>query len=440
MITRRELIGTGAAVAGSILLAQRSNAAIGPASEGFPKDFLWGASTSGYQIEGNATASDIWLLEQVKPSLYHESSGDACDFLHRWASDLDLLKQLGLNSFRLSFEWSRIEPEPGQFSAVYLDHYRRIVDGCLERGIIPVTTFNHFAAPRWFSAQNGWLHGDSANLFARYCDKVSAHMGDRLRYAVTINEPNIEHLLSWSNLPPEVVPLKRAMRLAAAKAAGTEQFSAFTSILPEELDRFRDNLLAAHTAARAAIRSRDSTVKIGVSIALSDDQVISDVSLRDQKRREVYEPWLEIAKSDDFIGIQNYDRSVFGSAGLLPPPEGATLNQLGAEVYPASLANVVRYAHMSTGRPVLITEHGVATTDDTVRSRFIEEALRDLQRTTVEGVPVLGYMHWSLLDNFEWIFGYRPTFGLIAVDRKTQTRTPKPSARVLGQIARLNRV
>lgn len=406
----------------------------------FPRNFIWGASTSGYQVEGNGVSTDIWLLEQVKPTLYRERSADACDFLHRWEADLDLVKALGLKAFRFSFEWARIEPEPGQFSVAMLDHYRRIVDGCLERGLVPVTTFNHFTAPRWFASRNGWLHPEAPALFGRYCDRVAAHMGDRLRFAVTINEPNIEHLLKWANLPPDFQTVKRAMRAEAAKATGSLHYSSFTSILPEELLTFRDRLIEAHKAGRAAIRAHDSHTRIGVSIALSDDQAAGDPRLRDSKRAEVYEPWFAASAGDDFIGIQNYDRTVFGESGIVPPPDGATLNQLGAEVYAPSLSGAVRYAHERTKLPVFITEHGVATTDDRVRSKFIADSLKGLAAVMADGVPVTGYLHWSLLDNFEWIFGFGPTFGLVRVDRATQQRTAKPSAQLLGQIAQRNRV
>jgi beta-glucosidase len=433
-------MGAGLSTAGLSLMPGSAGAAPLAATGSFPKGFLWGASTSGYQIEGNSTSSDIWLLEHIKPSIYATASGDACDFLHRWQSDLDLVKQLGLGAFRFSFEWSRIEPEPGEFSIAFLDHYRRIVDACLERGIVPITTFNHFAAPRWFSARNGWLHADAPALFARYCSKVAAHMADRLRIAVTINEPEIEHLLKWADLPPSFQDAKRAMRASAAKACGTDRFAAFTSILPSELDAFRDGLIAGHKAARAAIRSHSSSVKVGVSLALSDDQATSDTGLRDQKRREVYEPWFAASKGDDFIAIQNYDRTVFGPKGILPAPADALRNQTGGEIYPASLAGAVRYAHAGTNLPVLITEHGVATNDDTVRSAFIVDSLKLLQPIVAGGVPVLGYMHWSFLKGFEWIFGYGPNFGLVDVNRQTQVRSPKPSARLLGTIARNNRV
>lgn len=436
--SRRHFLAGSMATAGAAMLPASGAAArtVHP----FSNEFIWGASTSSYQIEGNGVSSDIWLLEHAEPTLYRERSGDACDFLHRWEADLDLLKALGLKAFRFSFEWARIEPEPGQFSKAYLDHYRRIVDGCLDRGITPVTTFNHFSAPRWFASRNGWLHDEAPLLFARYCELVAKHMGDRLRYAVTINEPNIEHLLRWANLPPELQGLKRAMRASAAKMAGTQQFSAFTSILPEELDIFRDRLLAAHTAGRAAIRAHCPKAKIGVSIALSDDQAIGDPRQRDLKRQDVYEPWFAASAGDDFIGIQNYDRTVFSGGDILPHPNGATVNQLGAEVYAPSLGAAVRYAHERTKLPVFITEHGVATADDQVRSRFITESLNGLGTVVSEGVPVTGYLHWSIFDNFEWIFGFGPTFGLVAVDRATQRRTPKPSAMLLGQIATKNRV
>jgi beta-glucosidase len=157
-------------------------------------------------------------------------------------------------------------------------------------------------------------------------------------------------------------------------------------------------------------------------------------------RAMFYGPWLELAKADDFVGVQNYARTVWTADGPLPAPKDAVLNTMGTEVYAPSLAGAVRYVHEATGRPVMVTEHGVGIEDDAVRSGFIPEALAALQAEIARGVPVLGYVHWTLADNFEWIFGYSHKFGLCSVDRGTFARTPKPSATVLGNIARHNAV
>ena len=158
------------------------------------------------------------------------------------------------------------------------------------------------------------------------------------------------------------------------------------------------------------------------------------------KRRDCYATWLELARDDDFIGVQNYSRSLFGPQGLLHPPAGSPTNQGGEETYPPSLANCIRYAYEQSGVPVLVTEHGLSTLDDRKRAEFIPASLAHVHDVIESGLPVLGYCHWSLLDNFEWVSGYGPKFGLCAVDDVTLERTPKESAFVLGAIARANAV
>ena len=200
-----------------------------------------------------------------------------------------------------------------------------------------------------------------------------------------------------------------------------------------------DGMTAGHLAAKSAIKSRRPELPVGLSIAVIDDVVVgSDATVRDRKRAEVYERWLELARDDDFVGVQNYERSRIDAKGALPPPADARISDRGMEVYPASLAGAVRYVHAACGCPVMVTEHGVGTKDDTLRAWLIPAALAELEVAMDEGVPVLGYVHWTLLDNYEWIFGYGPAYGLCAVDRKTFRRTPKPSAAVLGAIARRN--
>ena len=176
----------------------------------------------------------------------------------------------------------------------------------------------------------------------------------------------------------------------------------------------------------------------GLSIAMMDDQAVGKYSVRDRMRKELYGNWLEIAKADDFVGVQNYERALWGEKGRLPAPAGSVVNWGGTEVWAPSLAGAVRYAHEATGVPILVSEHGVGTTDDSIRQAFIPAALADLKKAMDDGVPVLGYCHWSLLDNFEWIFGYKVKFGLHSVDPVTFARTAKPSASVYGAIASRN--
>ena len=429
MIDRRSLIAAGGALA-----AAPAFAATRPS---FPKGFLWGAATAGHQVEGNNVNSDCWVLENVKPTVFVEPSGDGDKSFELWAQDLDLVKSIGLNTYRFSLEWPRIEPEQGLFSIIMLDHYKAMIDGCRARGLTPMVTFNHYTTPRWFAREGGWLHPQAPARFAAFCDRAARHLSAGIGYASTLNEPNIMRILRFV-LPPQFVDAQRAMLDAAAKANGTAKFIAGNAVNPEDIDAMTTNLLAGHKAGRAAIKAVRPDLPVGVTLSMFDDQAVGSTSRRDGARRELYGQWLEAVQGDDFLGVQNYERVLWGPEGRLPPPPGATLNGMGGEVYAPSLANAVRYAHSVANVPIIVTEHGVGTSDDRIRARLIPEALAELQKVMGEGVPVGGYVHWSLLDNFEWIGGYKSQLGLVAVDRKTFARTPKPSAAVYGAIARRN--
>ena len=408
----------------------------------FPAGFRWGVACSGHQTEGGNANSDTWFLEHVRPSVFREPSGRACNSYELWREDVDLVAGLGLNTYRFSVEWARVEPDEGHFSDEALEHYQAITGYCLSLGIAPVITYNHFTAPHWFARDGGWLDPEAPALFARYCGMVTEALGDGAAWAVTLNEPNLPRLLSWLGLPAEVREMERATLLAASEQAGVPRYRPGNLVLPEEMDAMAAGMAAGHRAARAAIKARRPELPVGLSLAIMDDQVVGDdPSVRDRKRAEVYGMWLDLAQDDDFVGVQNYERARYDANGPVPPPPGAPLNQLSSsDIYPPSLAGAVRYAHQATGVPVLVTEHGLGHRDDTLRAAFIEPALTGLLDAIENGVPVLGYLHWTLLDNFEWIFGYDVRFGLHEVDRQTFVRTPKPSAAVYSAIARAHGV
>jgi beta-glucosidase len=435
MIDRRTILAAG--VATGVAAAVPAFAA--PKTHRFPANFLWGAATAGHQVEGNNINSDCWLLENVKPTTFAEPSRDAANSFELWPTDLDLVKNMGLNSYRFSLEWARIEPEPGLFSMAMLDHYKRMIEGCRARGITPIVTFNHFTTPRWFAATGGWSEARSIGLFARFCDKAARHLAKDIGYATTLNEPNLAGLLQ-PLLPPEVSIGDKAMSRAAARALGVETFSAGNALFSDDPDTLQKNMRAGHKAGRDAIKSVRGDLPVGVSLAMFDDQAVGANSLRDAKRAHFYGAWLDAVKGDDFVGVQNYERSVWTDKGKLDPPADARRNMMGAEVYPPSLAGAVRYAYAQAGIPIIVTEHGVGTEDDSLRAWLIPNALIELKKAIDDGVPVKGYMHWSLIDNFEWIFGYKPKYGLHSLDAKTFVRTPKPSAAVFGKIARANAV
>ena len=402
----------------------------------FPPGFLWGAATAAHQVEGNNVNSDLWVLEHIKPTLFAEPSLDACDHYHRYAADIRLLAELGLNTYRFSLEWARIEPERGHFSMAALDHYRRMLAACHENGVTPMVTLYHFSSPRWFAAMGGWEAPAAADLFVRYSERAAAHLGDLIGLASTFNEPNLPKLLKWvSNLD---IPMMTVLQMGrkAARAVGSDRFGCFFLGNAEKL---QDVMIAAHHRAAQAMRCGPGSYPVGVNIALQDEQAVGARSKRDRKCADVYEAWLEAANRSDFLGIQVYTRIRVGKSGDMGPEEGVELTQMGYEFWPEALDACLRYAAARVRVPIYVTENGVSTEDDTRRIEYIRRALDGMANCMTDGIDIRGYIHWTLMDNFEWIMGYRPKFGLIAVDRATQERTVKESGRYLGEIARSNR-
>jgi beta-glucosidase len=405
----------------------------------FPDGFMWGTATAAHQVEGGNVNSDCWVLEHLKPSPFAEPSGDACDHYHRYRDDIAMLARLGFNAYRFSVEWARVEPEEGEFSAAALEHYRRMLAACHEHRVTPMLTLHHFTSPRWLAARGGWESPETPAYFARYCEKVVGALGDLIGAACTINELNVGILLQHTGTLPDDERLMRApWRAAAASAMGTT---------PNNLGCFpffvrshsRDVLIEAHRRAAEALKSGRNRFPVGMTIALIDMQAAAGgEAVRDRARRESEDIFLEAARGDDFVGVQTYSRVRFGPTGVIGPEDGVELTQMGYEFMPEALEATIRHAHAMTKVPVIVTENGIGTNDDTRRIAFVERALKCVERCIADNIDVRGYFYWSMLDNFEWLLGYRPTFGLIAVDRATQHRRIKPSAEWLGNIARRN--
>ncbi|MEO6717917.1 MAG: family 1 glycosylhydrolase [Novosphingobium sp.] len=442
-LDRRAFLVTASAAGAT--LATPAAAAIPPRP--FPRGFLWGASTAGHQIEGNNVNSDLWLMENIEPKTFKERSGDACDSYHRYDEDIALLKAIGLNSYRFSIEWSRIEPTRAQFSQAELDHYKRMIAALQKTGINPIVTFYHASAPRWFAEAGGWLNPESPALFARFCDKAARELSDGMAYACTINEPQV-------GLTYRVVPgaeayfkgqdeIQTRAHVAAARLTGTERFVTMNHPAIKEMT---PQLIAAHEQGFAAIKAARSNLPTGVTLNLVDFQPANEGSHFEQIRELAYGLWLDVAKrSGDFIGVQAYRQvRVPGSGPALPPPPAMPFvrpdEQQEVVKQPAALRNTVEYVYQKTGKPIFVTENGLETEHDERRQWYITQVLGHLHEAIAKGVPVIGYCHWSLLDNFEWLSGYAMKFGLASVDRQTFKRTLKPSAQVLGRIARQNAV
>lgn len=438
-VTRRQLLLAALpAIAATTALADAAAAAAPAASHEaqaarFPDGFLWGSSTSGHQVEGNNVSSDSWLAEHVKPTIYKEPSGDACDHYHRFRDDIRLMSQLGLNCYRFSLEWSRIEPEEGEFSAAELDHYRRVLAACQEFGVKPFVMFNHVTTPRWFAAKGGWENQNSPDFFVRYCERANEKLGDLIGIAGTFNEPCVGGMLKWLGIPQRFDDELQAMCRAAAKAAGSDRFSMVFSF---DQPKLIPQLLEAHRKAAVALKSGPHRYPVGLTLNVADDQAVESDSLVARKRAELYAPFLDAAKTqDDFIGIQNYGRLRYNSKGRVPPDQEHPDSD---SFHPEGLETAVRYAAKATGKPVYISENGFNTEDDARRVEFIRRAVAGVKRAVDDGVDVRSYVHWSFLDNFEWFDGYTGSMGLVSVDRTTQKRIIKPSAVYLGSIARRN--
>jgi len=409
----------------------------------FPKDFVWGVAAAGHQIEGFNTQSDLWFCELQQPSVFQEPSGIACDSYNRWAEDLDIIKEIGVNTYRMSIEWARIQPSEDTFDDAEFAHYEAILDGCIKRGLKVNLTMNHFASPHWFAMKAGWLNPQAPALFAKYCAEVTKRLGHKVDYIVTFNEPNLPKLLSFMDLPPIVQELNKLTMEGAAKNAGVEKYRTSNVMLEEDYKPYEIAMVKGHEQARAAIKAVNPNIPVGLSIAMIDDQletVDTKPTVRDNKREECYGPWLRLAQHDEFMGVQNYERMFFNDEGRIDPKPGAKTNSFGNELHGEALANCVEYAHSITGKPIMVTEHGVNSEDDKDREWIITESLKGLLNTIEKGIPVWGYTHWSFLDNFEWVFGYGPKFGLCSVNRETMERTRKPSSYLLGQIAQANAI
>jgi beta-glucosidase len=442
-MTRRELLWKASAAAavgaaGRLSMAQ-SNPSPAATNGSFPEHFLWGCATAAHQVEGNNTNSDFWMMEHLPGTMFKEPSGDACDHYHLYPQDIALLADLGFNTYRFSVEWARIEPEEGFFSNAELDHYRRMLAACHEHGLATMVTYYHFSLPRWVAMKGCWQNDKSADLYARYCERVTKHLGDMIGYASTMNEPDIPQLLDWINLPgvPGGGSVTDMMQMALNGIRKQLNAPDFSNFFLGDPKRRRDGLLAAHAKAKDAIKSTRSNLPVGFNLAMSDDQPAPTDNHLDEKRADVYGPWLAAARNCDYLGVQTYSRSLVGKKDL-PAPQGAELTQNGMEFYPECVEHVVRYAAKEAKVPIIVSENGIATEDDTRRVEYYRRAVAGLKRAIDDGVDVRGYMAWSLLDNFEWMSGFTPKFGIVAVDRQTQKRTVKPSATVLGNIARRN--
>nr|BBA65141.1 beta-glycosidase [uncultured microorganism] len=441
----------------------------------FPKGFLWGAATSAHQIEGSPLADGAgpsnWYRFEHTPgnTAFGETADIACDHYNRWAEDVELMHDLGLNAYRFSVSWSRVFPEGrGPLNRRGLDFYERLVDALLERDITPNVTLYHWDLPAALDDRGGWLNPDVAHWFTDYASAMYRALGDRVPMWATLNEP-------W-------------VVMDAGYVHGTHA--------PGHRSHFEapivaHNLLRAHGQAVQAFRSEARTGAIGIVVNLEPKVPATDRAedIAAARRAEAYmnrlflepvvhgrypaelaeifgEAWPSHSDEDmalireplDYIGINYYKRGVTRHDDGAPPVRASLVRQpqnphtvLGWEweVYPSALTDVLLWVRQHYGEmPLYITENGSAFYDpptarddavhDPLRVQYLRDHLLAVHAAIEQGVDVRGYFVWSLLDNFEWAAGYGPRFGIVHVDFETQKRTPKTSARYYTEIIRSN--
>ncbi|MEO5499737.1 MAG: family 1 glycosylhydrolase [Candidatus Saccharimonadales bacterium] len=397
----------------------------------FPKRFYWGASTSAHQIEGsNHNNWSVWELENAKslaksaewkmsdlpawasvrkqatdPDNY--VSGIAVDHYQRYELDLALAEKLNLNAFRFSIEWSRIEPEEGVWSREAIDHYREYIREIKKRGMEPLPTLYHWTTPVWFSDRGGFEKSGNTKYFQRFAEKVIDEYHQDIRYITTINEPDtvVSHGYITLDHPPQSRSYLKAFLV------------------------YR-NLLRAHKGIYKYAHHKSRRLKVGFTksyawVRAGDDRLITRWAVRaDLWLRDDIVLWY-VRRKLDFIGVNYYfsDRHV----GLGIDNTNEQLNDLGWEMRPGDLKHVlVRLKKWN--KPIIITESGVADHTDSYRKQWIASSLAAIHSAMGEGVDVFGYLHWSLLDNFEWAYGRWPRFGLIEIDYDNNLkRTVRPS-------------
>ena len=401
----------------------------------FPKGFLWGTASAAYQVEGDNRNCDWWEWEQTPGHIANgDSSAVACDSYNRYREDFALLRELAQNAHRLSIEWSRIEPAEGEFDSRQIRHYRDVLGELREQGILPMVTLHHFTSPLWFSRKGGWTAGDSARAFLPFVRRVADELGDLVGMWCTVNEPSIYGANGWitGEFPPG----------HHGDLAGQYRVTA--------------NLRRAHDLAYAALKKRWPDTPVGLShhkfvfipasatrrdrMAAAAAQLVTDRWPTGPGRVSKI-----VEAQADYIGVAHYWGQMCAFDPRRPQdqfvrrfnPPGVTVTEMGWASNPLWMRSVLNELK-AYAKPVYITENGIATGDDELRVRYLPDVLEQVHLAIGDGVDVRGYFHWTNLDNFEWARGYRPKFGLVAVDRKTLERTVKPSGRLYARIAATN--
>lgn len=423
----------------------------------FPQGFLWGAATSSHQVEGNNKLNDWWDWETQ--GLTADPSGVACDSYHRYKEDFSLASQMNHTAHRFSIEWSRVEPQEGVWNLIEIEHYKKLVKDLKNKGLQPLVTLHHFTNPKWFSEDGGWQNPESVKRFLRYAIKIVRAIGCDVRYWVTINEQNVLTFKGRieGDWPPGGKSLMAA--LSATRHMATAHAAVYRMIHKTyPLFGWKRPMvgLAQHFMIAEPSRKKSFFDRLNASLReyFNNDFFLKLITGRSHTLLRAILATGYWKSSVDFIGVNYYFREFIHSnlssfdwrmvVGEMTRQNAADQqlesNSLGWEVYPEGFEKVVRHLWKTYGFPLIITENGICTDDDSQRERFLIRHLTHLHRCIQDQIPVLGYFYWSLLDNFEWSIGYEPKFGLIAVEPDTLRRILKPSAQVYAEICRTSKI
>ena len=402
----------------------------------FPPGFLWATATAAHQVEGNNTNSDWWAFEQEPGRIAGgDRSGIADDHYNRYREDFALLRRLNNNAHRLSIEWSRIEPSEGEFDSRQVRHYRDVLGELKEQGMAPMVTLHHFSNPLWFAARGGWAAPGAHEAFLPFVRKVVDELGDLVSFWCTINEPNIYATQGWI-------------------------FGAFPPGRRNDvrgLWRVLGNLRVAHEAAYRVIKKRWPDTPAGIAhnkfwlLPARPGNPLDRVAVQTGRRMLDFWPigggrmQRTVATPSDYIGLNHYGGRLVQFDPLRPGeqfarqmnPPGYPISDFGDAIKPDWMREAIAELR-GFGKPIYITESGIAAEDDSIRQQFLRGYLGEVHQAIVGGADVRGFFHWTSMDNFEWSHGYKMKFGLIAVDRKTLDRTPKPSAGFFSRMAKAN--
>jgi beta-glucosidase len=414
----------------------------------FPQDFLWGSATSSHQVEGSCTNNNWARFEHengpggVPRIADGRGAGIACDHWNRFREDIALMKDLGLNAYRFSVEWSKIEPEEGRFDEAALDHYNEVLAALQQAEIAPMVTLHHFTNPLWFEDRGAFSTEEAPELFGLFVERVVESLGRQVRFWCTINEPTVYAVNGYvtGEFPPGIRDPRKALRVLrnTLRAHGVA-YCCIKRRFPESLVGLPLSIFILRPARKNNVFDR---CRVKLADYLVHTSILRYISTG---RFHVVVPglvWETIRGGDgplhDFVGLNYYTRFFLsfdrgGHAGVrpdpVPDPEHAT--DMGWEIYPEGLYSSLQLIRKFTGKPIYVTENGIADEADTRRGPFISAHLKMLERAMTEGIDVRGYFYWSLLDNFEWAHGFTKRFGLYEVNFTTQERKLRPSAGVL---------